>query len=96
MCGSTHPNNGFSRGVHPAQKIIYGYIQCLCDVAESLQTGITGTIFDMPERFHGDTDFLCQNFARNFLFLSGRADPLTHENDVDFHIVHLYALSTVR
>jgi hypothetical protein len=50
----------------------------------------------MPERFYGDADFVCQYFAGDFLFLSGSADPLPHENDVDFHIVLLYALSTVR
>jgi hypothetical protein len=65
-------------------------------VAERLKAGIPGTVFYVPKRFHGNADLFCQVIAGDILFLSSSSDPLTHKNDVDFHIVHLYALSTVR
>ena len=95
MSRSTHPNNRLRSGIHTTQEVIDRDIQYLSDVAKSLQAGISGTIFNMPEGLNRKADFLCQVIAGDILFLSSSSDPLTHKNDVDFHIVHLYALSTV-
>jgi hypothetical protein len=96
MGRSAHTDNALSGGIHTAQEIIDRDIKNFRDIAERLKAGIPGTVFYVPKRFHGNADLFCQVIAGDILFLSSSSDPLTHKNDVDFHIVHLYALSTVR
>lgn len=78
------------------QQIIDRHIQSLRNVAQSLQTGVSGSVFDMPEGLNRDADSLSQYFTRDILFLSTGPDSLSHENDINFRIVHLYVISMVK